>query len=336
MSVLVTGNAGFIGSHFVEHLLAEGKNKHLRAGGNVEQLRAGNHPRVVGLDSFNDYYDPALKRANVAPWAGDPRVTLVEGDFCDAELVERLFREHAPRVVVHLGAYAGVRYSVEHPLLYERNNVAGTLVLLEAARRHPVERFVLVSSSTVYGAGAVAPFVENAPLGVPLSPYGATKQAAETLGLTYQLLHGVPVVCLRPFSVYGPRLRPDLALTIFCKAIAEGRPLPLFGDGTVLRDFTHVRDLCAGLTAAITAPGVVGQAINLGHDQPIAMRDVIAELERALGHKAIIEQLPSKPGDMPLTHANLTKARRLLGYEPRITFREGVAEFVEWFRRSRA
>ncbi|MGD9648705.1 MAG: NAD-dependent epimerase/dehydratase family protein [Pirellulales bacterium] len=314
MSILVTGNAGFIGSHLVEHLLAQGES------------------RIVGLDSFNDYYDPALKRANVAPVAADDRVTLVEGDFCDADLVERVFRQHAPRVVVHLGAYAGVRYSVEHPLLYERNNVAGTLVLLEAARRHGVDRFLLISSSTVYGEGAVAPFSESAPLGVPLSPYGATKQAAETLGFTYHLLHRVPVVCLRPFSVYGPRLRPDLALTIFCAAIAARKPLPLFGDGSVLRDFTHVRDLCAGLAAAIIAPDAVGQAINLGHDQPIAIRDVIAELERALGESALIERLPPKPGDMPLTHADLTKARQLLGYEPKIAFADGVREFVEWFR----
>lgn len=317
MSILVTGNAGFIGSHFVELLLAQGEAK------------------IVGLDSFNDYYDPALKRANVAAVANDPRVTLIEGDFCDPELVERVFQVHAPRVVVHLGAYAGVRYSVDHPLVYERNNVGGTLVLLEAARRQGVERFLLVSSSTVYGQGAVAPFSESAPLGVPLSPYGATKQAAETLGLTYHLLHGLPVVCLRPFSIYGPRLRPDLALTIFCAAIAAGRPLPLFGDGSVLRDFTHVRDLCAGLTAAMTASGAIGQAINLGHDQPIAIRDVIAELERALGRRALVEHLPPKPGDMPLTHADLSKARRLLGYEPKIAFADGVREFVEWFRASR-
>src|SRR5690606_33116253 len=195
MSILVTGGAGFIGSHLIELLLAQSDEP------------------LVCLDNFNDYYDPALKRKNVESFQNNPRVTMVEGDFCETEAMRMLFAQQAFSHVVHLGAYAGVRPSIARPLVYQKANVEGTLVLLEAARKYPVRRFLLVSSSTVYGNNAPAPFREDGPLGVPLSPYGATKRAAELLGQTYHLLHQVPVVCLRPFSVYGPRLRPDLALS---------------------------------------------------------------------------------------------------------------------------
>jgi UDP-glucuronate 4-epimerase len=315
MAILITGGAGFIGSHLIERLLA-----------------AGNEP-LVCLDNFNDYYDPALKRANIAGFAKHPRVTLVEASFCDIAAMERLFAAHPIERIVHLGAYAGVRPSIERPLVYQEANVQGTLVLLEMARRHPVERFLLISSSTVYGRGAAVPFREDAPLGVPMSPYGATKRAAELLGLTYCDLHHVPVVCLRPFSVYGPRLRPDLAMSIFTAAIAAGRPLPLYGDGSIRRDFTHVSDICAGLMAALTAPAVVGQEINLGHSEPIEIRRLIALLEEALGTKAVIERYPENPGDMPITYADLTKAERLLNYRPQVPIESGIGEFVHWFRR---
>jgi UDP-glucuronate 4-epimerase len=285
-------------------------------------------------DNFNDYYDPRQKRRNIAGFAGDPRVTLVEADFCDEAAVERVFAEHKINAVVHLGAYAGVRVSVERPLTYQRHNVRGTLMLLEAVRRRPVERFLLASSSTVYGQGAEVPFCEDKPLGIPASPYGATKRAAELFGLTYHQLHRVPVVCLRPFSVYGPRLRPDLALTIFTSAIARGVPLPLYGDGSIRRDFTHVSDICAGFLAALDAPGAVGQEINLGHHEPVEMRELIALLEAALDRKAVIDRRPPRPEDLPVTCADLTKARRLLGYEPRVPLAEGVREFAEWWRAS--
>ncbi|HQU42312.1 MAG: hypothetical protein B7Z73_10995 [Planctomycetia bacterium 21-64-5] len=313
MPFLVTGGAGFIGSHFIERLLAERDEK------------------IVCLDNFNDFYEPAAKRANVASFAQSPKVAVIEGDFRDAEAMRRLFQQHRFSHVIHLGAYAGVRPSVANPLIYEKTNVGGTLSLLEAARQFPVERFLLVSSSTVYGHPATAPFVEDAPLGRPLSPYGASKRAAEIFGMTYFQLHQVPVVSLRPFSVYGPRLRPDLALSIWTAAIASGKPLPLFGDGSVLRDFTHVSDICGGLLAALDARNVVGEAINLGHDQPIELKDVIATLEAALGKKAAIDYQHAKPGDMPLTHADLTKARRLLNYKPRVSLDDGVREFVAWY-----
>ena len=315
MSVLVTGGAGFIGSHFIERLLAERDED------------------IVCLDIFNDFYNPTAKRANVADLLNNSRVTLVEADICDAEAVRRLFAERRFSHVVHLAAYAGVRPSVANPLIYEKTNVGGTLALLEAARQFPLRRFLLVSSSTVYGHPAAAPFTEDAPLGRPLSPYGASKRAAEAFGMAYFQLHQVPVVCLRPFSVYGPRIRPDLALSIWTRAIAGGEKVPLFGDGTARRDFTHVSDICAGLSAALDAPNVVGEAINLGHDQPLELREVIATLEAALDKRAMIDQRPANTADMPVTHADLSKARRLLGYEPKVAFEQGLRGYVDWFVR---
>lgn len=317
MPILVTGGAGFIGSHFIERLLVERDED------------------IVCLDNFNDFYAPAVKRANVAQFPTSPRVSLVEGDICDAEAMRRLFDERRFSHVVHLAAYAGVRPSVANPLIYEKTNVGGTLSLLEAARQFPVQRFLLISSSTVYGHPATAPFAEDAQLGRPLSPYGASKLAAETFGMAYYQLHQVPVVCLRPFSVYGPRIRPDLALSIWTRAIATSEKLPLFGDGTVRRDFTHVSDICAGLLAALDAPNVVGEAINLGHDQPIELREVIAALETALDKRATIDHQPMKAADMPVTHADLTKARRLLGYQPFVAFAEGIHDFIAWYRQQR-
>jgi UDP-glucuronate 4-epimerase len=258
---------------------------------------------------------------------------MLDGDFCDFAWNERVLDEHEVQRIVHLGAYAGVRYSVENPFVYQHNNVAGTLALLEAARRRTVDRFLLISSSTVYGRGAGIPFREDAPLGIPASPYGATKRAAELLGLTYHQLHQVPVVCLRPFSVYGPRLRPDLALTIFADAIMRQQPFPLFGDGTIRRDYTHVSDICDGLNAALFRDGVAGETFNLGHSEPIEMRRIIQLLEQSLGQKAVIDPRPERPEDLPVTFADLTKAQQLLGYQPQVPIEAGVQEFCDWFRR---
>lgn len=315
MSVLVTGGAGFIGSHFIEALLARDEAV-----------------RVVCLDDFNDYYDPALKRSNIAHFADNPRVSIVEQSFCDAVALKRILNEHEVRRIVHLGGYAGVRASVREPALFVEANIGGTLALLEAARACPLERFVLASSSTVYGHDAGVPFVEDAPLGIPLSPYGVTKRAAELLCFSYWKMHGVPAVCLRPFSVYGPRIRPDLAMWIFAEAIARSRPIPLLGDGNYRRDFTHVSDVCRGLLAALEVEGPVGEAINLGHDTPVPIRELIALLEKALGQKAVIEHRPASAADLPLTRADLSKARRLLGYKPSVALTDGVRDFVRWFR----
>ncbi|MGD9722253.1 MAG: NAD-dependent epimerase/dehydratase family protein [Pirellulales bacterium] len=319
MNVLVTGGAGFIGSHLIERLLARDAAA-----------------RVVCLDDFNDAYEPAFKRANVAAFADHPRATVIAGSLCNGAAVRQLLAEHQISHLLHLGAYAGVRASVEHPEPFVTTNVGGTLALLEAARAHRLARFVFVSSSTVYGDGAAVPFVEDAPLGIPLSPYGVSKRAAELMCLSYWRMHGVPAVCLRPFSVYGPRIRPDLAMWIFAQAILEGRPIPLLGDGSFRRDFTHVSDVCDGLLAALTVDNVVGQAINLGHDQPVAIGALIALLEQSLGRSAVVERRAASPADLPLTHADLSKARRLLRYQPQVALADGVREFAEWFRSRRS
>jgi len=313
MSILITGGAGFIGSHLIQWLLRETADA------------------ILCVDNFNDYYDPALKRENISQFATQPRVHLAEVDFCDGEAMTQLVAEHAVTYVVHLGAYAGVRPSVLNPHIYQRNNVGGTLSLLEAVKDASLKRFVNVSSSTVYGNGARIPFCEDEPHGVPASPYGATKVAAETLGLTYWQLHDVPVVNVRPFSVYGPGVRPDLGLSIFADRIYRGIPLSLLGDGSARRDFTHVNDICRGLLAAMTADGVAGESINLGHGGPTLIRDIIHKLQHELGRPAIIEQKPPRPEDLPVTFADLTKAERLLDYRPQVMLDEGLHDYAQWF-----
>jgi UDP-glucuronate 4-epimerase len=314
MPILVTGGAGFIASHLCQRL-----------------LEATSAPLVL-LDNFNDYYDPQLKWQNASELRHHPRVTVEEDDFCDPEVCESIFKRYHPRNVIHLGASPGVPASLVDPLLYVRNNVDGTTALLEAARRCPIERFLFASSSTVYGLGVEPPFREDGPQGVPASPYGATKRAAELMGFTYHKLYGVPFTSLRLFNVYGPRLRPDLALAIFTRKILRGEPIDLYGDGSVLRDFTHVSDVCTGFLAALRAPAVAGESINLGHNEPVEVSRLIALIERYAGKEAIIQRHPARAGDMPLTCADLEKAGRLLDYRPQVGIEEGVREYVEWFR----
>lgn len=316
MSILITGGAGFVGSHLVERLLAETQQQ------------------VLVLDNFNDYYDPRLKRANARGLVDSARVTVVEGDFRDAALVGDLLQRHQVRQIVHLGASPGVPYGQVHPLITTDNNVQGTVVLLDAARRQGVERFLFAASSTVYGMGAAIPFVEDAPLGTPASVYGATKRSGELLGLSYHAHFGLPFVSLRLFNVYGPRLRPELALAAFARAVLDDRPLTLYGDGSVERDFTHISDICSGIIAALTADNVAGQCINLGNHRPIAVRDLIALIAQIAGKPVTINYQPARKEDLPRTCADISKARRLLGYEPRVRIEEGVREYVEWMRGS--
>lgn len=316
MSILVTGGAGFIGSHLVSHLLAAG------------------YDQVVILDNFCNFYDPALKHANANLYADDARVTIVDGSYCDLALMESLFAKHRFKQVVHLGGYPGVPASLKAPLAYIEANITGTVTLLEVARQFPLDRFLFASSSTVYGRGARAPFQEDAPLGSPLSPYGATKRAGEILGQTYLNLYQVPFVSLRFFNVYGPRLRPELALAAFAKKILTCEPLTLYGDGSAQRDFTHVSDVCSGILAALTAPGIIGQAINLGHQEPITIKQLITILEKVTGKKALIDQQPHRMEDMPLTCADLAKAQRLLGYSPHVSIEQGVQEYVAWLAKT--
>ncbi|WP_254512327.1 GDP-mannose 4,6-dehydratase [Anatilimnocola floriformis] len=314
MSILITGAAGFFGSHLIPLLLETSDD------------------RLICLDNFNDSYSPERKWANLAPFSDQPRVKIVAGDIRDVQLLRNTFERNQVTQVIHLAAHAGVRRSVDEPMEYTDNNVNGTTAVLEQCRKQPLERVVIASSSTVYGKQATVPFVEDAPLGTPASPYGATKRATELLAQTYHELHGVPAVCIRPFSAIGPRLRPDLGMSIFARTMLAGEPLPLLGDGSVRRDFTHVHDICVGIASALTADNVVGECINLGHDQPWTIRELINLLERELGCQAKIKHLPPNAADLPATCADLTKARRLLNYEPRIDLAQAVREFAVWFR----
>jgi UDP-glucuronate 4-epimerase len=312
--ILVTGGAGFIGSHLIERLLAEGRW------------------RVTVLDDFNDFYAPAMKRANVAPHLGRADFRLVEADIRDRAALAKIFAATEFAVIVHLAARAGVRPSLSEPLLYTETNVTGTLHLLELARAHGIKQFVFGSSSSVYGINAKVPFNEDDPIRQPISPYAATKAAGELLCHTYAHLHGLRTVALRFFTVYGARQRPDLAIHKFARLISAGKSIPVFGDGTTRRDYTYVDDIIAGVRAAIDYDASMYEAINLGESRTVELRELIALLEQALGQKAVIDRQPLQPGDVPQTFADTRKARRLLGYDPQTPIEEGIRRFVEWFR----
>jgi UDP-glucuronate 4-epimerase len=315
-TVLVTGAAGFIGSHVAEALLRRGD-------------------RVVGLDNLNDYYDPRRKQANLAEVgqaspAAD-RFTFVKGDFRDRPLLERLFAEHAFDSVVHLGAMAGVRVSIEDPHLYYDVNLVGTLNLLEEVRKRRTANFVLASTSSVYGKTDRPLFVEDDPCDRPLAPYAASKRAAEMLGFTYHHLHGLHFTALRFFTVYGPRGRPDMMAYKVADNIFFGREVPLYNNGQMHRDWTYVGDIVGGVVAAAGRP-LGYEAINLGRGQPVLLADFVRLIEEGLGRNARLVPAPMPDADMPYTWADIGKGRRLLEYEPTISVEEGVARFVEWYR----
>src|SRR5438093_4423066 len=313
MRVLVTGGAGFIGSHLVEKLLA------------------GSHDVVV-LDDFNDFYDPQIKHKNIAGFARD--VTVYHVDLRDGESVRNLFHREKVNAIAHLAARAGVRPSIQYPRLYYDTNVIGTLHLLEAARVTGVERFIFASSSSVYGAAKKIPFSEDENLSQTFSPYAATKVAGEFLCSTYSHLYNLRVVALRYFTVYGPRQRPDLAIHQFTRRIYAGQPIAPFGDGSTRRDYTYIDDVIQGTMAALQYEGSLFDIFNLGENDTIQLKDLIAAIENALGKKAKINQLPEQPGDMPLTCADISKARKLLDYKPTTRLSDGLPRFIEWFLHS--
>jgi UDP-glucuronate 4-epimerase len=310
MRILVTGGAGFIGSHLVERLLGAGH-------------------AVVILDDFNDFYDPRLKQANIARFAKDVIIHLV--DLRDGASVRSLFRREKFHTIAHLAARAGVRPSIQHPRLYYDTNVTGTLHLLEAARVTGVERFIFASSSSVYGASKTVPFSEDQPLTQTFSPYAATKIAGEFLCSTYSHLYQLRVVALRYFTVYGPRQRPDLAIHHFTRRIYAGQPIDQFGDGTTRRDYTYIDDIIQGTMAAFQYEGPLFDIFNLGESETFQLKDLIVAIEKVLGKKAKINQLPEQPGDMPLTCADISKAQELLGYKPMTRLNEGLPKFMDWF-----
>lgn len=313
MKALVTGAAGFIGSHLTERLLKDGWS-------------------VVGVDNFDEFYDPQVKRNNIAAAVGNPHFQLIEADIRDEQAMEKAVGSGLD-VVIHLAARAGVRPSIEQPLLYNDVNVNGTVVLLEIVRRRGIKNFVFASSSSVYGNNKKVPFSETDNVDFPISPYAATKKAGELICHTYHHLYGIAINCLRFFTVYGPRQRPDLAIHKFARLIEEGKPLPIYGDGSMMRDFTYIDDIINGVVAAMDR--CTGYEIyNLGESRPISVTDLVAEIEKALGKKAVRKYLPLQPGDVNRTYADVAKAQRELGYRPSTHIATGLARFVAWLRES--
>ena len=314
MKIVITGAAGFIGSHLTERLLEDGCT-------------------VVGVDSFDRFYDPAVKRRNIAGPLSNPRFELVEADIRDKAAMERAIGDDTD-VIVHLAARAGVRPSIAEPGLYADVNINGTVGLLEIARQRNIPRFIFASSSSVYGNNEKVPFSEEDNVDFPISPYAATKKAGELICHTYHHLYGTAITCLRFFTVYGPRQRPDLAIHKFARLIEAGTPIPVYGDGTMMRDFTYIDDIIAGVVAAIDRCTDY-EIYNLGESQPISVKDLIAELEHALDKKAIRDYQPTQPGDVDRTYADVTKAEMHLGYKPSTDIRTGLARFVAWLRDKR-
>lgn len=313
--ILVTGAAGFIGSHLVERLLARGD-------------------MVLAIDNFNDYYDPAVKRRNVAPSLGHPNYALYEDDVCDAGRIFELFQLFHPDVVVHLAARAGVRPSLADPNLYHRVNVIGTQHLLDACRSARPSHLVIASSSSVYGGCTDVPFREDNPVHRPISPYAATKRMNELQAHVYSHVYGLNVTLLRFFTVYGPRQRPDMAIHKFTRLIDEGKPVPMFGDGATERDYTYIEDILDGVVKAVDTPFRY-EIFNLGEHHTTSLLHLIELIAKHVGKTAYIEQQPLQAGDVSITYADIDHARDLLGYAPKCGMDEGIERFVAWYRESR-
>ena len=309
---LVTGAAGFIGSHLVDRLLADGYEVH-------------------GVDSFDDFYDPRIKHRNLEAARTSNRFELHEADIRDAEAVHRIWNQGPFHVLVHLAARAGVRPSIEQPRLYYDVNINGTLNMLECCRRHPETHVIFASSSSVYGNQRKVPFSEDDSVDNPISPYAASKKAGELLCHTYNYLYKIRITCLRFFTVYGPRIRPDLAIGKFIRMVSQGEAIPIFGDGSALRDFTYIDDIIDGVLAAIHRPK--GFAIyNLGGAHPVTVSELVEQIERILGKKAKRTHLPTQAGDVDNTHADIRLARAELGFNPQVQFETGLLRVVEWHR----
>ncbi len=311
--ILVTGAAGFIGSHLAERLVHLGY-------------------RVIGLDNFDDFYDPAIKWHNISTLKTMDSFQPEQGDIRDSSLLNRIFRANDIDVVVHLAALAGVRPSLDKPLLYQDVNVGGTINLLQASRTCGVKKFIFTSSSSVYGLNGQAPFREESNVNYPLSPYAASKAAAELFCRTYSHLYSLPTVVIRPFTVYGPRQRPEMAIHHFVKMIDRGEEVTIFGDGSTGRDYTYIGDIIAGLEAALAYQGDLFQIFNLGASRVVKISYLLKLIEEALGKKARIKYVAPPPGDVPVTLADISKAQAMIGYQPRTNIEEGIALFVRWYR----
>ncbi len=310
--ILVTGGAGFIGSHCAERLLDLGFE-------------------ITVIDNFDPFYDPDIKRANIRNALEHRHYTLLEGDIRDEEFIRYSFAKHRPDVILHLAAKAGVRPSIEQSVLYNDVNMRGTSILLEACRNNKIGRFIFGSSSSVYGNAEKTPFSESDSVDTPISPYAATKKAGELLCYAYHHLYKMDMFCLRFFTVYGPRQRPEMAIHKFTRMIEDGEEVPQFGDGKSSRDYTYIDDIVEGVVASVEK--VKGyEVINLGESKTISLSELIQKLEALLGKKARIKILPQQPGDVERTFADINKASRLLGYSPKFSIDEGLKRFVEWYR----
>ena len=311
MKIIVTGGAGFIGSNLVKALLERGES-------------------VAVIDDFNDFYDPALKRENIAEHLENPAFSLHEADIRDSRAVDRIFDAERPDVVCHLAARAGVRPSIEAPVLYEEVNSLGTLHILEASRRHALKNFIFAGSSSVYGLNSKIPFSEEDPITKPISPYAATKRASELMCHTYSHLYNIPITSLRFFTVYGEAGRPEMAVAKFTRLIYEGGEVEVYGDGTAERDFTYVGDIIRGVVNAVYKPFGF-EIINIGGSRVTRVGRLIELIEEKLGKEARVKYLDPAPGDVPITYADVSKASRLIGYEPEVSIEEGIGRYVRWF-----
>lgn len=307
MKILVTGAAGFIGSHSAKALLSRGDT-------------------VYGIDNFNDYYEVEQKEKNAE------NLNVFRVDICDEAAIDKIFAELKPDVLLHLAARAGVRASIADPVLYHNVNVLGTNILLGACRKHGVARIVSASSSSVYGNQKKTPFSETDETENPISPYAATKRAGENLCYAYSKMYGLSITCLRFFTVYGPSGRPDMAPLMFTKAIDAGATIKRFGDGSSMRDYTFIDDIVSGIVSAIDEPFDF-EIINLGNNKPEKLHVLISTIEKSLGKNAIIEELPMQPGDVEMTYADITKAQKLLGYNPQTTLEQGIEKLVNWYKK---
>lgn len=316
MNILVTGGAGFIGSHVVDTLLERGDN-------------------VICVDNFNDYYNPEFKHENVRLAKLNPNYKLYEIDITNYLALKKIFMKNNVDKIIHLAARAGVRPSIQQPFLYEEVNIKGTLNLLELAKDFKIKNFVFSSSSSVYGNSTKVPFSEKDNVDFPISPYAATKKSAELFCYNYHHLYNIPITCIRPFTVYGPRGRPDMAPYKFTELISTGKPIDMFGDGSMKRDFTYVTDIVFGIIAALDK-NLDFEIINLGNSNPVELRRFIQIIEEAVGKKAIINQKPVPPGDVKITYADVSKAKELLGYDPQVKIEEGMNNFVRWYKENRA
>ena len=312
MNILITGGAGFIGSTLADKLLQIESNK------------------IVVIDNFNDYYSPKLKENNIKHNLNNKNYKLYRGDICDKSLLAKIFEENKIDVVVHIAASAGVRPSIDKPLDYVKNNIEGTVNILEVMKENKVKKIVFASSSSIYGNCKEEIFSEDLKVAEPISPYAATKLACEQFLYTYSKLYNILVVALRFFTVFGPRQRPDLAIRKFIDLIKENKPIPVYGDGTTIRDYTYVDDIVDGIISAIDYNDTQYEIINLGGGAPVSLNQMIETIEKVLNKKAKIERLPMQMGDVNKTAASITKAKKLLNYNPKTSFERGIIKFIEW------